>query len=226
MMWGAAIVAAGRGTRLGRPKQLVDVAGLPLAGWSMRALAAMPEIGSVAIAADEAFLEPMRELALQAFGRAITVVAGGATRQQSVRLAIDALDPACTHVLVHDGARPLLRAADVRLGMAQVRDGRGAVLATPVVDTVKVVDAETMTVVRTLPRERLWAAQTPQFATRNDLDRAHREAAANGFEGTDDAALLEAIGVQVAIVPSSGENFKVTVAEDLARAELLLKGGL
>jgi len=129
-------------------------------------------------------------------------------------------------VLVHDGARPLLRAADVRLGMSQVREGRGAVLATPVVDTVKIVDANDMTVVETLPRERLWAAQTPQFATRSDLERAHREAASRGVEGTDDAALLEMIGIRVAVVPSSGENFKVTVPEDLARAELLLRGGL
>lgn len=226
MKWGAAIVAAGRGTRLGRPKQLIDVAGLPLVGWSMRALAGMPEIAYVVVATDDEFLEPMRELAANAFGRAIPVVAGGPTRQQSVRRAIEALDAECTHVLVHDGARPLLRAADVRLGMSQVREGRGAVLATPVVDTVKIVDANDMTVVETLPRERLWAAQTPQFATRSDLERAHREAASRGVEGTDDAALLEMIGIRVAVVPSSGENFKVTVPEDLARAELLLRGGL
>ncbi len=227
MSWAAAIVAAGRGTRLGRPKQLIDVGGIPLAGWAMRTLAAMPEIEDVVVVTDAEFVDPMRELAQQIFGaRSVRVVIGGPTRQASVKCALDVLPARCTHVLVHDGARPLVRARDVRAGMAKVASGRGAVLATPVVDTIKIVDPRTMTVVETLPRGALWAAQTPQFATRADFDLAHAEAAAQGFEATDDVALLERIGVEVAIVPSSGENFKVTVEEDLVRAELLLREGL
>ncbi|MDQ2992618.1 MAG: 2-C-methyl-D-erythritol 4-phosphate cytidylyltransferase [Candidatus Eremiobacteraeota bacterium] len=227
MSWAAAIVAAGRGTRLGRPKQLIDVAGIPLAGWAMRSLATMPEIVDVVIVTDPEFIDAMRELAQQIFGaRSLRVVIGGATRQASVKCALDVLPARCTHVLVHDGARPLVRARDVRAGMAKVAAGRGAVLATPVVDTIKIVDPRTMTVVETLPRGALWAAQTPQFATRADFERAHAEAAVGGIEATDDVALLERIGVEVAIVPSSGENFKVTVEEDLVRAELLLREGL
>ncbi len=227
MSWAATIVAAGRGTRLGRPKQLIDVGGIPLAGWAMRTLAAMPEIEDVVVVTDAEFVDPMRELAQQIFGaRSVRVVIGGATRQASVKCALDVLPARCTHVLVHDGARPLVRARDVRAGMAMVAAGRGAVLATPVVDTIKIVDPRTMTVVETLPRGALWAAQTPQFATRADFERAHADASAQGFEATDDVALLERIGVEVAIVPSSGENFKVTVEEDLVRAELLLREGL
>jgi 2-C-methyl-D-erythritol 4-phosphate cytidylyltransferase len=225
--WAAAIVAAGRGTRLGRPKQLIDVAGIPLAGWAMRSLAAMPEIEDVVVVTDPEFVEPMRDLAQQIFGaKPVRVVTGGATRQASVRCALDALPERCTHVLVHDGARPLVRAHDVRAGMSKVRDGRGAVLATPVVDTIKIVDPRTMTVAETLPRGTLWAAQTPQFGTRADFERAHLEAERAGFEATDDVALLERIGIEVAIVPSTGENFKVTVEEDLLRAELLLRENL
>jgi 2-C-methyl-D-erythritol 4-phosphate cytidylyltransferase len=225
--WTAAIVAAGRGTRLGRPKQLIDVAGIPLAGWAMRSLAAMPEIEDVVVVTDVEFVEPMRDLAQQIFGsKPVRVVVGGATRQASVKCALDALPDGCTHVLVHDGARPLVRVRDVRSGMANVRDGRGAVLATPVIDTIKVVDARTMTVSETLPRGALWAAQTPQFGTRADFERAHAEAAKRGIEATDDVALLELIGVEVAIVPSTGENFKVTVEDDLARAESLLREGI
>ncbi|HEY8320798.1 MAG TPA: 2-C-methyl-D-erythritol 4-phosphate cytidylyltransferase [Candidatus Baltobacteraceae bacterium] len=227
MSWAAAIVAAGRGTRLGRPKQLIDVAGIPLAGWAMRSLAAMPEIEDVVVVTDAEFLEPMRDLAQQIFGaRPVRAVTGGATRQASVRRALDALPDRCTHVLIHDGARPLVRARDVRAGMNEVREGRGAVLATPVVDTIKIVDPRTMTVAETLPRGALWAAQTPQFGTRADFERAHREAERAGVEATDDVALLERIGIAVAIVPSTGENFKVTVEEDLLRAELLLRENL
>jgi 2-C-methyl-D-erythritol 4-phosphate cytidylyltransferase len=225
--WTAAIVAAGRGTRLGRPKQLIDVAGIPLAGWAMRSLAAMPEIEDVVVVTDAEFVEPMRDLARQIFGsKPVRVVTGGATRQASVKCALDALPDRCTHVLIHDGARPLVRARDVRAGMASVRPGRGAVLATPVVDTIKIVDPRTMTVSETLPRGALWSAQTPQFATRADFERAHVEAAKRGIEATDDVALLELLGIDVAIVPSTGENFKVTVEEDLARAESLLREGL
>ena len=169
----------------------------------------------------------MRNLAQQIFGaKPVRVVTGGATRQASVRCALDALPERCTHVLVHDGARPLVRARDVRAGMGEVREGRGAVLATPVIDTIKVVDPRAMTVAETLPRGALWAAQTPQFGMRADFERAHLAAERAGIEATDDAALLERIGIEVAIVPSTGENFKVTVEEDLIRAELLLREGL
>jgi 2-C-methyl-D-erythritol 4-phosphate cytidylyltransferase len=165
----------------------------------------------------------MRELAERlAPGRGVRVIAGGATRQESSRNGVAAVTRA-NAVLVHDGARPLVRAEDVRSAMREVRAGRGAVLATPVVDTIKVVDAATMTVRRTLDREPLWAAQTPQLALVNDLRRAHAEAHKNGVEATDDVALLEALGFDVAIVPATGENFKVTRPEDLQRADTVLR---
>jgi len=119
---------------------------------------------------------------------------------------------------VHDGARPLVQAGDVRAGMREVRAGRGAVLGARVVDTIKIVDPATMLVERTLNREELWAAQTPQFALRQELMRAHEHAEREGIEATDDVALLERIGIDVVLVPASGENFKVTHPADVARA--------
>ncbi len=224
MRWGAVVVAAGRGTRFGRPKQFVEIAGCPMVGWSLRTFARMPEIVELAVVTEEAWLEAMRELVAQCVPQQrVRVVAGGATRQASVSCGLRALGASCGAVFVHDGARPLVRAEDVRAGMREVRPGRGAVLAAPLVDTVKLVDPATMTVRRTLERETLWAAQTPQFALRRDLERAHAEAVRAGIEATDDVALLEAIGVEVAIVPASGENFKVTHPHDLAHAELLLR---
>lgn len=223
MNWGSIVVAAGRGTRFGGPKQFVEIGGLPMVGWSLRTFDAMPEIGELVVVTEEEWIEPMRLLLAQlAPSHASRVVAGGATRQESVRNGLRAISDACAAVFVHDGARPLVRAQDVRLGMREVRAGRAAVLAAPVVDTIKVVDPSTMTVRRTLTRGELWAAQTPQFTMRRELERAHAYAAREGVDATDDVALLEAIGVDVIVVPASNENFKVTHPSDVLRAQTLL----
>lgn len=219
MRWGAIVVAAGRGTRFGGPKQLIEISGRPMLAWSLERFAALDEIVALTVVTEREWLDAVRELAARfAPGRAVRVVSGGATRQASVRCGLDALD-ACEAVLVHDGARPLVQAQDVRAGMRAVRPGRAAVLATPVVDTIKVVDPATMLVRRTLDRAELWAAQTPQFALRDELLRAHEAAARGALEATDDVALLEAIGVEVVVVPATGENFKVTHPSDVARAQ-------
>lgn len=223
MIWGGVIVAAGRGTRFGRPKQLIEVAGLPLVGWSLRTFAAMPEIADLVLVTEDEWLENMQQLVQTLVPkRACRVVAGGDTRQASVAAGLRALRPEVNAVFVHDGARPLVHAHDVREGMRQTRPGRGAVLCAPVVDTIKVVDPATMLVQRTLDRADLMAAQTPQFAMRRDLERAHAEATRAQFAATDDVALLERIGLEVCAVASSVANIKVTHAEDLGRVEAML----
>lgn len=224
LRWAAVIVAAGRGTRFGRPKQFLELAGLPMVGWSIRTFALMPEVDEIAIATEPENIEPMRELAERIVQHVkVGVVAGGATRQGSVFNALRAVSNQCDAVLVHDGARPLVRETDVRVGMAEVREKRGALLAAPAIDTIKVVDASTRRVRQTLDRSVLWAAQTPQFALRTDLLNAHERARDADIEATDDAALLESIGIEVIVVPSSTENFKVTLPEDVARAEAFLR---
>jgi 2-C-methyl-D-erythritol 4-phosphate cytidylyltransferase len=222
--WAAVIVAAGRGTRFGRPKQFLELAGVPMVGWSIRTFARMPEVDEIVIATEIEWLDRMRELsAIAAPQRTVVVVAGGESRQASVFAGVRAVSERCDAAFVHDGARPLVREDDVRAGMAEVRAGRAALLAAPVVDTIKVVDTATRTVRETLDRSRLWAAQTPQFALRADLLRAHERAVADGIEVTDDAAVLERIGIEVVVVPATTENFKVTLPEDVARAEAFLR---
>jgi 2-C-methyl-D-erythritol 4-phosphate cytidylyltransferase len=224
LSWAAVVVAAGRGTRLGQPKQLLEIAGLPMAGWSIQTFGRMPEIAEVIVVTETEWLSQMRELASRvSSGRDIRVVAGGETRQRSVYHGLRAVRDPAAAVLVHDGARPLVRDVDVRSGMREVRRGRGALLAAPVVDTVKVVDSRTSMVTKTLDRGALWAAQTPQFALLADLLRAHEAARDDAIEVTDDAALLERIGIEMAVVPSTAENFKVTHREDVARAEACLR---
>jgi 2-C-methyl-D-erythritol 4-phosphate cytidylyltransferase len=224
MIWGAVIVAAGRGTRFGRPKQFIELAGKPMVAWSIDAFASMPEIAELVVVTEPEFVERLETIVHPRvrYGT-VRVVRGGAERQDSVRHGIEALSDAVTAIFVHDGARPLVQTSDVRAGMRAVRPGTASLLATPVIDTVKVAGPDGK-VTRTLDRGTLWAAQTPQFATARDLRRAHADAARNGMAAaTDDAALLERAGLDVMIVESTPENFKVTLPSDLARAEALLR---
>jgi 2-C-methyl-D-erythritol 4-phosphate cytidylyltransferase len=220
----AIVVAAGRGLRFGRPKQLVDVAGKPLVAWSLATFGAMDELEDLVIATEAEHVESMRELAARYAPRlATTVVLGGATRRESVRNALAAVPARCDAAFVHDGARPLVTAADVRAGMAETKPGTGALLAAPVIDTIKVVARDGRTVARTLERSELWAAQTPQFGTLADLRRAHAAADGAALEATDDAVLLERVGCEVVIVPATSENFKVTLRGDEVLAATILR---
>jgi 2-C-methyl-D-erythritol 4-phosphate cytidylyltransferase len=224
MIWGAVIVAAGRGTRFGRPKQLIDLAGRPVLAWSVDAFASMPEISDIVVVTEAEFLEDVEAIVMPRVRSAtLAVVAGGADRQASAAHGIAALPEHCAGIFVHDGARPLVRPFEVRAGMRAVRPGVASLLAAPVVDTIKIVDAD-LKVTRTLDRATLWAAQTPQFATARDFRRAHADAVRHEWpRATDDAALLERAGLDVIVVASSPENVKVTHPDDLARAETIVR---
>ncbi|HEY9180327.1 MAG TPA: 2-C-methyl-D-erythritol 4-phosphate cytidylyltransferase [Candidatus Baltobacteraceae bacterium] len=219
MKFCAVVVAAGRGTRFGQPKQLVDIAGRPMLWWPLRTFASMDEVDSIVVVTERDWLADVAQVAADAAPEKLSgVVPGGATRQISTYLGLTAVPENSEGVFVHDGARPLVTAEDVRRGMQPIRAGHASVLAVPVVDTIKVVDGE-RSVRETLDRSVLWAAQTPQFATLPDMLMAHEAGKQSGVDATDDAMLLERFGVTVHVVPGSPENFKVTVAEDHARAE-------
>ncbi len=194
-----------------------------MVGWSIATFATMAEISELVIATEPESIEPMRALARRlAPNLAHRVVCGGQMRQDSAREGIMALTGDCYAALVHDGARPLVTADDVRAGMREVRDGRAALLAEPVIDTIKLVERDSLIVEDTLDRGTLWAAQTPQFAQTADLRAAHELGRLAGVAVTDDAALLERIGITVVVVPSSSPNFKVTLPADVARAGAIL----
>jgi 2-C-methyl-D-erythritol 4-phosphate cytidylyltransferase len=177
----------------------------------------MAEISDIVVVTESQWLEDVAAVV-----KTCAVVRGGATRQSSVHEGVRALPARCDAVLVHDGARPLVTVNDVRRGMAPVRSGHGSLLAIPVVDTIKEVD-QSHIVMRTLNRSTLWAAQTPQFATVQDMRRAHEAGIRDRIDATDDAMLLERIGVQMHVVHGSADNFKVTLPEDRARAEQILR---
>jgi len=204
----ALLVAAGSGERLGadRPKAFVALAGRPMYEWSLDVIS---EAGlTVVIAAPPGF-------------RLTGSVDGGATRSASVRNALAAAPADAEAVLVHDAARPLVRAELFLRCLAALADADAAVAAAPVTDTVKEAGADRV-VERTHDRSRLWAVQTPQAFRRDALERALAVGDDLLAGATDDASLVERQGGRVVLVESSPENFKVTTAHDLRVAELLL----
>lgn len=221
----ALIVAAGRGERLGlgRPKALVELAGRPLWLWSVDLLRRAEGIDRIVLAVPPAVASGAHEwsIAMPLPPEAIAV-AGGATRSESVRLALAAAGPG-DPVLVHDAARPLVTAELVAATLAAV-GGEGvdaAIAATPVTDTVKQADEDHM-VTRTLDRAGLWAVQTPQVFRRAALERALDVPDEVLAQATDDAWLVERAGGRVVVVAAAKDNLKVTTSIDLALAELLV----
>lgn len=219
----AAIVpAAGRGERLGpgAPKALRTLAGLPILVHAVRALASARSIDLVVVAAPEDGVDEARSMLAGIDTEAeIVIVAGGETRQGSVARALLALPSDVDVVLVHDAARPLVPPDVVDRVASAVRGGHEAVIPTlGVVDTIKEVDSGL--VIGTLDRSRLHAVQTPQGFSRAILQRAH--AASEGNDATDDAGLVERMGVPVHVVAGDEEAFKITRPLDLVLAEAIL----
>lgn len=224
MTTAAIVPAAGRGERLGDggPKALRSLGGVPMLVHAVRALAAATGVDRVVVAAPADRVEETRRLlAGEHAGAALDVVAGGATRMASVDAALSVLPEEVTTVLVHDAARPLAPVALVETVADVVRGGADAVVPVlPVVDTVKQVDGDVVTA--TVDRSRLRAVQTPQGFRRDVLERAHRQHDAAGPDVTDDAGMVERLGLRVVVVPGHEEAFKVTRPLDLLLAEAVL----
>ena len=224
MSW-ALVPAAGLGRRFGGelPKQYLDVAGKPLIAHALEALLSHPGVEGavVALAAGDPFWPGWTRW----HGKPVVTCTGGGERADSVRAALRALPDACddrTLLLVHDAARPNLRASDIdRLLDAARRHADGAILAAPVRDTLKRSDGE-RNIAATEPREALWRALTPQAFTRGLLSRALDRAQADGVVATDEAMAVEHLGRRPRLVEGREDNLKVTTPADLALAEFLL----
>jgi 2-C-methyl-D-erythritol 4-phosphate cytidylyltransferase len=196
------------------------VAGVPLLVHAVRALAAAPSVDLVVVAAPVGFTEQVRLLLTEVTGTSVTVVEGGEHRQESVRLALEALPDDVEVVLVHDAARAFAPVELIEAVVAAVRAGTDAVVpGLAVADTLKQVDADG-TVVATVDRSSLRAIQTPQGFRRSVLAELHAGHAGDPL--TDDAGLAEGAGISVLVIQGSEEAFKVTRPLDLALAETVL----
>lgn len=215
----AVVPAAGSGVRLGgrRPKQFLRLGGIPLLVRTLRVLARVGELNGIIVAAPPADVLTTRRL-LQRYGirRLLAVVAGGKERQESVWLALQALPAGPEWLVVHDAVRPFITPPLVRAVLAEAMGRGAATCGLPVSETLKQV--RDGVVEATVEREGMWLVQTPQAFRRDLLWEAHEKARRDGFLGTDDAALVERLGVPVRMVPGLLENLKITTREDLARA--------
>ena len=220
------IVAAGKGTRLQSelPKPFLSVAGRPILVHTLRRFTSIEMVRRmvVVVAAEREAL--CREV-LHAHGpwpQPISVVHGGAERQDSVRNGLAALETACEIVVIHDAARPFISAEAIQRSIDAAAEAGSAVVATPVRDTIKRADAQ-HTIRETVSRQDLWLAQTPQTFQVGVIRAAHRRAQQRGIVGTDDATLVEQMGKPVRLVPGDALNFKITTPDDLALAQAVLQ---
>lgn len=216
MKLAAVIVAAGQSTRCGggMNKVLRRCGERTLIAHAAHALLAAANLTELAVATRPADIPAVeRELAfVRARGLRLSVVAGGAERQDSVGNALAALGPECTHVIEHDAARPFPPADLVQRVVTALADHDAVIPVIPVVDTIKEVAGDT--VVCTPDRARLRAVQTPQGFKREVLTAALAAARRESFTGTDDASLVERLGRPVCCVAGDAANRKVTTQED------------
>ena len=220
---GVIIVAGGSGTRIGGEelKQFRWVAGKPMLLHSVQTFMARPDVGMVVCVLPQRYAGDPPPWLFQCDVDRLLVSVGGRTRSESVANGLDDLPDEAQIVLVHDAARPLVDAETIERVVTSVRGGMSTIAALPVVDTLKEV-GEDGVIVRTVDREGLWRAQTPQGFPRRVLVDAHRRASREHIAATDDAALCEQLGIPVRVVRGNERALKVTETGDFARVDAML----
>ncbi|MCD6306798.1 MAG: 2-C-methyl-D-erythritol 4-phosphate cytidylyltransferase [Deltaproteobacteria bacterium] len=221
----AVVPAAGVGLRMksSRAKQFLSLDRRPVLAVTLSVLQACRHIDEMVLVAASQDVAYCREHIVDEYGlyKVMAVVPGGARRQDSVRLGIEATQGRHDLVLIHDGVRPLIDQDLLSRVIEAAETQRAVIAALPAKETVKEVNAANE-VARTLDRGRVWLVQTPQAFRYNEILKAHHLALAHGWEATDDAFLMEKLGVPVAVVEGSERNIKVTTPHDLELARFLL----
>lgn len=222
------IVAGGKGSRMRstESKQYLMLGSKPILVHTLEAFQAIDAVDFIALVAGADELCRAGELVEQyGLSKVKAVVAGGQERQDSVYHGLQAIPRDCEWVMVHDAVRPFVAAEKVMQCLREAKRAGAAVLAVPVKDTIKVVNAAG-TIVSTPERRSLWAIQTPQAFRLSELLNAHGQARRDQYTGTDDSALMERIGHKVRIVEGDYHNIKITTPEDMDWAEMILGRGL
>ncbi len=221
----AVVPAAGQGTRMGGAarKQYLTLDGLPLLVLSLKVLQRVPSIREIILSVPRDDQEYCWQDIVKPFGlgKVFQIVEGGQRRQDSVRHGILAISEPPDLVLVHDGVRPFLHEDIVEKSISRAAQTGAVVVAMPIHDTVKRVDGEHV-IQETLKREELWQIQTPQIFRYDWLVTAHQQALQEGWDVTDDAALIERMGHPVSVVEGSCFNIKITRPDDLIFGEAIL----
>lgn len=217
------VPAAGQGVRFAGavPKPLVLLKGKPILVYSLEIFERCSLVEGIIVVAPEALRADFEKvIGSYRLKKVKAIVPGGKTRSESVSHGLKAVSPATEFVVVHDAARPLTTLKLVEEALTVCYRESAVIAAVPVKPTIKRVNPQDRTVEATLDRDLLWEVQTPQVFARDILVKAHE--AGGGIEATDDAALVERLGVKVTVVMGDYRNIKVTTPEDLKIAEALL----
>jgi 2-C-methyl-D-erythritol 4-phosphate cytidylyltransferase len=221
----AIIPAGGAGRRMGDdiPKQFLPLAGIPLLVHTLRVFQYAPIIDEIFLVVPEGAIPSVRRDIVEEYGlsKVTSILAGGAERQDSVANALIQVRDDHGIVLVHDGVRPFVTGEIIRRAVDAAKEHGAAVIGLPVRDTVKLVNTAG-TVVKTEDREGLWLTQTPQAFHRYLICAAYEKATQDEFCGTDDASLVERMGVLVRMIRGDHDNIKMTTPEDLALGEIII----
>ncbi len=220
----AIIAAAGAGRRMksDRPKQLLTLDDTPILIYTIRKFNACRLINRILVAAPKEAVDEVRKLVAGAgFSKPVSVVQGGARRQDSVAVAMQHLGPDTTIVAVHDAVRPFVKVEEIEAVVLEAHKVGAAVLAIPIVDTVKQIRKDVID--STLTREHLVLAQTPQVFRVEVLREAFERAKRDEYYGTDESSLVERLNLSVSVVRGSERNIKITRPDDLALARFYLQ---
>lgn len=222
----ALIAAGGLGVRMGtsRRKQFLELGGRPILVHTLEAFDSHPQVDRLVVVVPVTDLNYCRQEIIPGAGlyKPVMLVSGGQHRQESVYNGLQAIRANDAIVLIHDGARPLLTTQLITACIEGAQQWRACIPALPIQDTLKQVDRQGM-IERTVSRSTLFRAQTPQAFDLSLIKDAHARARHHGWQATDDAALVERMGVAVRMVEGSWENIKITRPHDLLRAEMILR---
>lgn len=217
----AIVLAAGKGVRLKNriPKPLVEINSCPLIIYCLDILSSQPDIKEIIVVANPENLEYIRQnLRQYRIAKVKDIVLGGRLRQESVVKGLKAMDTCTDWVLIHDGVRPFIDKGIVSSVIKAARKYKAAIVGVPVKATIKSSGRKCI-VKRTLDRKNLWEIQTPQVFKKDLILKAYKKF--GNTEVTDDASLVERLGVKVKIVMGSYFNIKITTPEDLVLAEAI-----
>jgi 2-C-methyl-D-erythritol 4-phosphate cytidylyltransferase len=222
----AIVPAAGRGRRMGRerPKTSLSLGGIPLLRQTLQKFEACTRVDEVLpmVPPEELSFWTDEIVRSSLFKKVKRVLAGGAERQDSVFLGLKAIAGNADWVIIHDGARPFVPPDLIERALSETQRWKAVAAALPAGETIKEVSLE-REVLRTVDRRSLWIVQTPQAFEYNGIVGAHEKARAERFGGTDDASLMERLGIPVRVIEGSRLNFKITTPEDLTLGEALLR---
>jgi len=222
----AVIPAAGSGIRMGleEAKQYLELDGKPLLARTLRTFQECHLVDSIIIVVPEKDVDYCLQQIVQRYqlSKVYKVISGGERRQDSVRNGIEAVADNSRWVLIHDGVRPFVSTELIEKVIKAARRFRAVITGLPVTETIKQAGSKG-NVLRTIERRDLWLMQTPQIFRREDIHLAHQEAPKRGWtEATDDALLVEKIGISVKIIEGEERNIKITTPHDLQVARFLL----